>query len=457
MLKKNNQLLFLLVFYLFFKIFTILVLNIYTIPGDLGVRWQILSVNVLESDLLGSLYNLHYQPPFWNLIYGIFVKIFGKDFNVLSNCIHGLNILISFFSIYYFYLVCLLLKLDNLKITITFLIFFILSPGYLFYETISHYTHLTTLLFAQLVYYYLKFTGNRSVRYEIRIYAVSLVLVYTWTAFSHPLFILTIFLGIIFIKYKDNFFRSFLIFIISAIISILPSIKNKIKFDVFSNSTWTGLQIIQVLQDWDNFDKCNFNIKDRTKEEENFKKKYPNLNIEHPSLTGRFSGYNHVAFIEIAKMCTKIGINQIKNDPLYYLSKVKFNFISTHGHYSFDHVGWEPNNWNDYFVFFSNLKENKITNQIKVRSIQFYYFIMYLFFLFLILRNLYTFTKKERYLHKGLCAISFIFFWLILVIHFFAGFEQERMRHTGHFLHIIFFVVILQNNFNLRKIYRNFF
>lgn len=456
-IKKNNQLIHLLLIFFVFKVITLFALNINAVPEDLGVRWQILYTDLLKSNLLSSLYNMHYQPPLWNLIYGIFIKIFGTDFNILAKCIHYFNIFISIISIYYFYKISEFLKLNSYQLKITFFIFFIFSPGYLFYETITHYTHLTTLLFAQLTYFFLRFSNDRSLKFEIIIYAVSLILVYTWTAFSHPLFIVTIYLGIIFIKFKDNITRSFLIFIISVLISIIPSIKNKIKFDVFANSSWAGLQIIQVLQDWDNFDKCNFAIKDRLKEENKFKKKYPQINIDHPSLTGPLSGYNHIAFIEIAKECTKIGLDKVKKDPLYFLSKVKFNFISTHGHFSFDHIGWEPTNWNKYFGIFADLKENKLTNQIKVRSLQIYYISIYVFFILLIFRNLLSINKQERYIHKGFCSISFVYFWLILVIHLLAGFEQERMRHTGHFLHILFFLILLQNKFNIKSLYNKYF
>ena len=41
----------------------------------------------------------------------------------------------------------------------------------------------------------------------------------------------------------------------------MPSIKNKIEFDIFANSTWIGMQIIQVLKAWDYHNLCGFIIK----------------------------------------------------------------------------------------------------------------------------------------------------------------------------------------------------
>ena len=77
------------------------VLDIVPVGEELGLRWQLLRPALLNYDLLGSLYYLHYQPPIWNMIYGIMVKIFGTDYEVLSICIHLFNIFLSLISIYY--------------------------------------------------------------------------------------------------------------------------------------------------------------------------------------------------------------------------------------------------------------------------------------------------------------------------------------------------------------------
>ena len=121
--KKYNLSKFFLIF-ASFKLVTIFLMGINADPEHLIVRWQLLDTKLLEEHLFSSLFNMHYQPPLWNLIYGIFIKIFGSDFNVLAKCIHFFNISLSFISIYYFYLICDFLKIDNYKKILTFLIFF---------------------------------------------------------------------------------------------------------------------------------------------------------------------------------------------------------------------------------------------------------------------------------------------------------------------------------------------
>ena len=160
--KKKNELIFIYLIFFLIKFIKVYILEINAVPQDLGVRWQLLNTSLLEKDLFRSLYYMHYQPPLWNLIYGIFIKIYGTDLSILSKTIHYFNIFISFVSVYYFYLICNFFQLSKNKTIFLFLIFFIFSPSYLFYETITHYTHLTTLFFAQLVYFYLKFSEKKS-------------------------------------------------------------------------------------------------------------------------------------------------------------------------------------------------------------------------------------------------------------------------------------------------------
>ena len=78
-------------------------LDIVPVGEELPLRFQLLNSNLLEKDLLVSLYFSHYQPPIWNLIYGIMIKIFGINYEILSICLHCFNIFLSFIIIYYFY------------------------------------------------------------------------------------------------------------------------------------------------------------------------------------------------------------------------------------------------------------------------------------------------------------------------------------------------------------------
>ena len=433
-------------------------LGIEPIAEHLSHRWQLMNSKLLEEDLFGTLYYLHYQPPMWNLIFGIFVKVFGTDYIKLGKVIYFFNLFISAILIYYFYLICNFFKMRKHSVYITFLIYLIFSLSFLFYEAYLHYMHLTVLIFAQISFFYLKFSKEHSLKFEILIYLTALFLVFTWSAFSHPLFMFVIFLGIFLIKYKKNFLRSFIIFIIFIFLSMSLSIKNKIEFNLFANSSWIGLQLMQVMAAYHQHHKlCTFDLREIKDSELQFIKHNPSFDASHPSLIGVYSRFNNVGLIYRTKECLKLSLDLIYQEPIKFLKTVKFNFISTHGHFSFDHTGWEPRNWYKYFNFFTELKKNHITNKIKVRTLQLYYLFMYTFFGLLLIKNLFNISNNNKNYQKALSGIFLIYLWLIFSIHFGAGFEQERMRHTGHFLHILFFILLLKNNFIYRAIKNEFF
>ena len=453
MTKNNDILLFTIFLYLLSRII-IFYIGIFPDYKILENMWQVLDLNLLKKDFISSLYYIHYQPPLWNFFIGLIVKIFDADYLILSRVIHYFNLMISVLSIIIFFKLSEILKLSRLQIFISSILYLILSLSYLFYENYLHYTHLTTLFFLLFIFNYFRFVENFNIKYEVYIYLTATLLVYTWSAFSHPLFILLIFMTIILIKFRLNIYRSTIIFFLFLIISILPSIKNKVEFNFFGNSSWVGLQIIQVLQRWDvHGGTCNMNF-DRIYD---YEKIYSENNIitnRHPSFVGDLSRWNNIGMIYKTKKCLKTGIKLVLDDPINYLSIVKFNFISTHGHFAFDH-GFKPIGWNKYFSFFDDIKINTFLNSVKVRFVQLYYLIIYLFFTFIIIRSLFKIKHVGNYNHgKAMSSVFLIYLWMIILTHMFAGFEQERMRHIGHFLHILFFSILAKESFNLIRLFK---
>mgnify|MGYP006079063019 CR=1 FL=1 len=432
-------------------------LGIFPDSHMLSGMWQILSLELLEKNLFKSLYYLHYQPPLWNFFIGLFVKATGPDYNLISICIYFLHMFLSVLNIFVFLKICNFFSLSKIKIYICFFIFIIFSTSYIFYENYGHYTHFTTSIYLLLIINFLNFAKTENFFYEFFIYLCALLLVYTWSAFSHPFFIILIFGTIVLIKYKKNIKRSFLIFLVAIIISSLPSLKNKIEVNFAGNSSWIGFQVIQVLKEWGiNGGACNMDIHNNA---QIYQKKYIDNNRnfvnDHPSLIGPLSKWNNVGMIYRTKICLKDGMGIVLKNPAKYLNIVKFNFISTHGHYSFDH-GFKPKNWNKFFGFLDLIKINKFTNFLKVRSLQLYYLIFYIFFISYLTLSIFYIKKDHLKIEKAISSLFLIWLWMIILTHMFAGFEHERMRHVGHFLHGIFFIILIKNNFNIKKFFSEF-
>ena len=473
MIENKNNIYFywkLISIYIIARIFTYY-LQIVPVGEEIAVRWDILNPEIFRQDLFGSVYYYHFKPPLWNLILGIFIKIFGLDYKIIGIILHFLNIILSFFTIYYFYLITSFFKLTKIQIYIVYFIFFIFSLGFLYYETYIHYAHLTVFLFAQFSYLYLKFAENHSLKYELYIYFTALLLGLTWSPFSIPFFMFVLFIGFTLIKFKQNILRSFLICCVFILLSLTSSIKNKIEVNVFANNTSVGISLFTILNDRYNWEqskqnflntndyswKCNFSPFGLKEDEEAFKKNNPTFKNSHPALTGNLSKLNNVGYIHRSKKCLNLAIKVILKEPLDYLNRLKFIFISSHGHFTFDHTGWDPREWKKYFSIFYDLNDYKYLGSIKVRLLQLYYFLMYSFFVLLTIKNLVQINSNKNKFNKSISSIFLIYAWIIFVIHVGVGYEHERMRHTGHFLHIIFFIILLKHKFNYKNIVQEYF
>jgi hypothetical protein len=150
---------------------------------------------------------------------------------------------------------------------------------------------------------FIKFGKTSNFQYEIKIYFYLILLMYTWSAFSHPAVVLGIFL-IIFFSKQNNKINSLLLFILVLAISLLPSIKNKILFNYFSNTTWPGLQLVQVLERYDyKYPLCSYDLVDIPIHENAYINDNPAKNFNHQSLVGEKSRYNTIALIYRSKEC----------------------------------------------------------------------------------------------------------------------------------------------------------
>ena len=446
----DYSLLFKLLFLLILSRFVFFIIGLSPDPSHLPQMWQLLNPDLLSEDYLKSLLYLHSQPPIWNAIFGIFIKFFGTDYKILNILMHLFNIFCSFIITIYFFLICREFNFSKKIIYILFFIFIGISPPLLMYENFIHYTNLTVLLFMIVSYNFIKFGKTNNFKYEVKIYLYLILLMYTWSAFSHPVVIVGIFF-IIFFSKQDKKIKSFFLFILVLFISFLPSIKNKILFNYFSNTTWPGLQLTQVLERYDyKYPLCSYDLVDIPIHENAYKDDNPTKNFNHPSLVGEKSRYNTIALIYRSKQCLPFAIGLIKKDPIDFIKIIKFNLISSHGHFTFD-FGMKPNNWENIFGFFDDLKLNYLTNKFKVRAIQLYHLIFHLFFISIAIKLIINFKKRSTN-DLSITGIYFLYCWIIFISHVGAGFEFERMRHTGHAIHLIFVSLFIKSKFfNLKK------
>ena len=99
---KANKILLNLIIIFFITRFLFFILGLQADSKYLPHMWQLLHPDLLADEYFKSLFYLHFQPPIWNAIFGIFIKIFGTDYEVLTNLLNLFNIGCSLIITIYF-------------------------------------------------------------------------------------------------------------------------------------------------------------------------------------------------------------------------------------------------------------------------------------------------------------------------------------------------------------------
>ena len=401
--------------------------------------WQHIDINILKEKFLSSILLFHAQPPLWNIILGLGSKL---DYVV------SIGFYLSFFN---FILTIVILYcshqiLKNLVIkkfqslTILFLLV-ICSPSILFYEKFASYAHFTCALLFLIKLNFLKIFKKYKIKYEIYIYLFSTFTILTWSAYVIYFNLLIFFLLMpLTIKLK-RYFKSFFIFIIFFILGSLPSLKNKILFDIYSNSSWTGLNASQAVgydrKDWP---LCSFNNDNIKKYNKEYKVSLKNKkNLDDKFLND--GSFNDLGYIYKSKNCGMRAKNYLfLNFREITEEKIK-RFISVHAHLSFD-FAFKPKNWKENFIFFEKLIQNNI-----FKIIVFIFFtINYVFYI--TITSLSFVKKKRNYKDYFLIINFFLYLYLLLVSFYGSTWEQERMRYTGYSFILISSSIFINKVFN---------
>ena len=420
---ETNLILFVILTFLISRFITYFYLKISIDPYWIYGVWQHINPKYLEESLFSSLLYFHAQPPFWNFILGLGIKF--ENFLPIKIYLNYLNFLFILIILIYSCKILKSLKLNKLYIYFISLILITLSPSILFFENLPLYAHFTCMLLFLIKYYFIKVYEIYKIKYELLIYLFSTLLILSWSAYIIYFNILILILLIPLIIKKKIVLRSILIFIFFFVLGSLPSIKNKILFDFFANSSWTGLNAAQSTgydrQNWplcsfgkDNLDKHNLFYKNLLK-----KKNY----TDHEMLNDK--SYNDLGYIYKSKSCA----NEAKKfliSNFFEISKHKLQrFLSVHGHLSID-FAFKPSNWK---IIFHTLEELNYNNLFKI--IVFIFFIAnYGIYLFILYHSL---KKKQKNHIDYFVIINFMLYSYLLFVSFYGStWEQERMRYSGY-------------------------
>lgn len=396
--------------------------------------------HLLQNDLLKTTLYLHSQPPLLNFFLGIFLKIFNGDLSKLSTLFYFLN---TSLTVLILIIVRNIFKIYNLNqyLSLFILLFLTLNPNFIYYENYSHpiYSHIVCFLFFFLTYCLLKFCTKRKQKYENLTYITLTILSFIWTAWQPYLIVLIFFLIKIFFKNFNN--KNFSYFIVIFIIALSPSIKNKILFNSFSNSSWSGIYLSTVfVPEPDCAKHAVIKKEDVEKAKITFNKKFFN----EPSLWGPISYENNLAMIFKSKRCLKYAINRILNDPTDYLKNRAIQFVVSHSKFSFENVRGAPQTGKPVWIIkYLDKFDSKFKIQKQLLIFSFMIFVYFFFFIFI-----FKFRNNKKYMAFNF-ILAIIYSYYIAVTHLpNGGYETARMVYGGFVIQIIF----LSNLFKLREI-----
>ena len=256
---NKNYIIFIFFSYLIIRLITYLYLNISIDEKWLFESWQHIGEKYLKENLLLSLLYFHAQPPLWNLIIGLGVKF--QNYISLEIFISIFNVICTLIIAYSSIKILKLLKFSNLIVYFFCLILIVLSPSILFFENLPTYAHFSCVLVFLIKLYFLKIYKTYKLKYELLIYAFATLIIMTWSAYIIYFNVLIFFLLLPAVIKNKKIFKSLIIFILFFIFGASPAIKNKILFNIFASSSWTGLNAAQATgYDREEWPLCSFQI-----------------------------------------------------------------------------------------------------------------------------------------------------------------------------------------------------
>lgn len=209
-------------------------------PGYWNIWWQTLEYHLLREKLWESLWNLHMQPPLYNLYGAIFLNYFPDDY---LSAMHYANIGLGALMCGMVYPILYSLTQRKPLALITALVL-ALNPALFLFEAHPLYTILTAF-FVTLAIFCLALYGLR--RREGLLYGFILGLnLVMLTRSSYHLLLLLPALVIVGALAEKHWRRVVLISLLISTLTVGWYAKNQVKFGFFGATSWTGFNLFKA-------------------------------------------------------------------------------------------------------------------------------------------------------------------------------------------------------------------
>lgn len=194
--------------------------------------WQLIDPLLLKTDLLRSVFYLHIQPPGFNLLVGVIMKIFPASYPF---AFQGLYFIIGILALWSLFTLEIRFGVSKPIALVTTLLFSA-SPGYVLFEHHLLYTFLIAsswIISALMLHNYLIYKKFRSL---LAFFAILLFMAWT-RALIHILYIVII-LSLLLWKTRPITRKHIIAALILLVLVLAPYVKNQLVFGKFTQSTW---------------------------------------------------------------------------------------------------------------------------------------------------------------------------------------------------------------------------
>jgi hypothetical protein len=309
--------------------------------NDLFVYWQYLDTETLRHNLLPGLWYDHAQPPLFNFLLGIILKLSGSWAPTAFALLFKLISLINSFLLYRI----LQRTLPNSRIPLAMTLLYVLSPALLIFETELFYTTFISMLLLISAYFVLRLqetTGNPAayptaapLRKQVAGICIPLALLCLTRSMYHIAWLIALAAILLFHLRKTIAFRPLLTgFLLASLFVSSWYFKNYLLFSQFSTSSWIGMNMARTVFH-------DSPIKDSSRIEafepfsdlhyyrpfisDSAEKKYAGVDdrdLLWAKKSDSSSNLNAIAYIQVSKQYMAASKTFVKEHPARYLTNV---------------------------------------------------------------------------------------------------------------------------------------
>ena len=396
--------------------------------------WQYLDVETLRSQLLQGLWYQHSQPPVFNLLLGLILKLSEPHAPLIFEYLFLVNSFVN---------ACLLLTIikkvtGRARLAFAVSLWYLLSPATMLYENELFYTSFISLLLLMLVYFMLKFRSRSNYGTAAGLF-ISLTLLCLTRSVYHLSWLIPVCLLVSLSTFNKERFK---ILLAGSLLSICVVggwyAKNYYLFHTFAASSWLGINFSRIVF----HDVVVKDTSDIASVHPFFPVSYYNRYISQAKVkdyagwndkilltemkNGSFINMNHAAYLQVSDRYMESCKDFIIKHPGLYLANVFKSFIIFFSPASSYFKLAENNRKISYYDLvysfnLSHLADTKEHQRITLAISAIPKFLVYCFVFFMVARKKYFSTIN--------LVIIFTIFFSLAVSSLFEYGENMRYRY----------------------------